>query len=573
MTADASTTGSRSIVPPDSDAFAVVAVEEHASLPTAGDGDLWPSAWADDDALYAACGDGLGFADGDWSDILVNRIDGTPATGLSGERLSSGRDVAPVWTDPSRFNSKPTGMVAVDGNGDGRDELYLAVQDLRHGATPDTFNTAPAAGIVRSDDYGRTWHHGAGPMFTGEMTTLMFLDLGRSSSGAKVLRDLVPPDAEDPAGFVYAYGLDHNWRTSYSGVVPDPEDLYLARVRVDAIQDRASWRFFAGLDGGAPLWSAALAERVPVLTDTRRTGTGEPVVTGPKPVPGSVLAQGGVVYNAPLRRFLYTSWTEFTFEFYEAPTPWGPWRRILTHDFGPFPWRGPLAAEARHGGYATTVPSKFISADGREAWVQSNWFVGASTYGGSSYGFSLRRLRLEPMPAPGSPPHPVAGGSNLAALPQAQPFATACRSGQLGVLVDGRSDRAEDSWNGVVKEREHWGVAWPFPVVTDAVEYTTGPFDNGSGWFVEPPQVEVRDGAGWRVVDGTTIEPAYPCSAAATGRRTFTFRFPAQVTTGIRIAGRAGGWGGYTSIAELVVRAAGTADGTTASADRGSITA
>ncbi|WP_168217867.1 DUF4185 domain-containing protein [Occultella kanbiaonis] len=552
--------------PPPSDFFAVAALSYAATVSSPSDGDLWPSAWADDGGLYAACGDGLGFSDGPWSDIVINRIDGDPASGLSGQRLASGRDVAPVWTDPARFNSKPTGMVAVDGDGDGHDELYLAVQDLRCGPSPDTFNTAPAAGIVRSRDYGRTWTAPERAMFTDEFTTVMFLDFGQSNTGAAVLRDAVGPGEADPAGYVYAYGLDHNWRTSYSGVVPDPQDLYLARVPAASVLDRAAWAFFSGLTpDGVPSWSPRLTDRVAVLTDTRRVGTAAPVPMAPPPVPGSVLAQGGIVYNPGLARYLYTSWTEYTFEFYEAPAPWGPWRPFLSHDFGPFPWAGPRSAEPRHGGYATTIPSKFLSADGRDAWVQSNWFVGASTYGGSSYHFSLRPLRLDPMPEPGTAgPAPVAepADGNLATAPGTRAIATACRSGRIEVLNDGRTDRAEDSWNGLVKDTEYWGYTWPGPVRFERLEFTSGPHDYGSGWFDAPPQVQVRRGADWTVVPAT-VDPPYPADWTATGTRTYTFTVEPQVGTGVRLVGRAGGWAGYTSVSELAVFGAwpGTGDG------------
>jgi hypothetical protein len=558
--------------PPPSDFFAVAAVSYAATVSSPSDGDLWPSAWADDGGLYAACGDGLGFSDGPWSDIVINRIDGDPVTGLTGQRLASGRDVAPVWTDPARFNSKPTGMVAVDGDGDGSDELYLAVQDLRSGTSTDTFNSAPAAGIVCSRDYGRTWTAPERPMFTDEFTTVMFLDFGQSNAGAAVLRDAVGPGEADPAGYVYAYGLDHNWRTSYSGAVPDPQDLYLARVPAASVLDRATWEFFAGVTpDGVPSWSPRLTERVAVLTDTRRVGTAAPVPMAPPPVPGSVLAQGGIVYNPGLARYLYTSWTEFTFEFYEAPAPWGPWRPFLSHDFGPFPWSGPRSAEPRHGGYATTIPSKFLSADGRDAWVQSNWFVGASTYGGSSYHFSLRPLRLDPMP-PAAPSaldgaageaasepgaaHPVAASGpddgNLATAPGTRAIATACRSGRIEVLSDGRTDRAEDSWNGLRKDTEYWGYTWPDPVCVERLEFTSGPHDYGSGWFDAPPQVQVRRGARWVVVPAT-VDPPYPADWTATGTRTYTFTVPPLVGTGVRLVGRAGGWAGYTSVSELAV--------------------
>src|SRR5690606_17035748 len=191
-------------------------------------GDLWPSAWASDGSLYAAAGDGTGFARRGWSDILVNRIDGTPESGLSGERLSDGDAVAPIW-DPERFNRKPTGMVCVSI--EGRDVLYLAVQDLRCTEGPDMFNEAPTATIVRSDDLGRTWSWPSEPMFTGHVfTTVMFLDLGQTNGGSD---------------WVFAYGLDGNWRTSFSKLVPDPTALYLARVRADRVQEIGAWEFFA----------------------------------------------------------------------------------------------------------------------------------------------------------------------------------------------------------------------------------------------------------------------------------------------------------------------------------------
>ncbi|HIZ37202.1 MAG TPA: DUF4185 domain-containing protein [Candidatus Ruania gallistercoris] len=563
-------------VPPESDFFAVVDLHPAATVATASDGDLWPSAWADDGALYTACGDGLGFQPelAQWSDIVVNRIEGTPEHGLTGTRLAAGREVARVWTEPELYNSKPTGMIAVDGNDDGRDELYLAVQDLRCGSGPDTFNTAPAAGIVTSRDYGHTWTGPDEPMFTGRFTTVMFADLGQSNSGAAVLRDLLPDSPTDPADYAYAYGLDHNWRTSYSGVVPDPTELYLARVHRSRICEREAWEFCAGTDpdgfpGGRPRWSTELAEATPVLTDTRRVGTAPAAPMAPPPVPGTRLAQGGVVYNAGLGRFLYTSWTEHTFQFYEAPTPWGPWRHFLDHDFGPFPWTGPKSADAHHGGYGTTVPSKFISADGRRMWLQSNWFVTAGTYTGSTYHFSLRPLRLEPMPGsavsaggaapvPGSAPPPdgssPAPGANLARLPGVAAIARAARSGHLDVLNDGETDRAEDSWNGQHKEEDdHWGYTWPQPVRCTRLEFTSGPHDYGAGWFARTPRVQVRSGAGWQELHDVRVTPPYPQDWTATGTVTFTFTFPPVRTTGIRLVGPPGGWGEYTSISELAV--------------------
>ena len=357
----------------------VAHVDQANTVLTASDGDLWPAAWASDGSLYAAAGDGTGFARHGWSDILVNRIDGTPAAGLTGERLADGDAVAPIW-EPGRFNRKPTGMVCVDL--DGHDVLYLAVQDLRSGEGPDVFNEAPTATIVRSDDLGRTWYWPERPLFTGHVfTTVMFLDLGRANSGSP---------------WVYAYGIDGNWRTSFRRSCPTRPRSSSAGCRRPGCRMARRWEFFAGFgDDGEPSWTADIGAKAPVLVDerrfypdARRSARAAPDVT--------CIAQGGVVWNAGLGRYLYSTWSEYTFEFFEAPAPWGPWRLLHSHDFGHFPWHGPRSPLAKHGGYAPTMPSKFISEDGRDLWLQSNWFVPASSRGGRAYCFGLRRVRFDP---------------------------------------------------------------------------------------------------------------------------------------------------------------------------------
>lgn len=364
--------------------FASVEIEEASTYNAPADGDLWPSAWSDDDCLYAAIGDGKGFdLEAPWADVVVNKVYGDPSRGISGERLASGDEVAPIWSDPEKYNRKPTGMVSVDGI------LYLAVQDLNkepgEGFQGRTFNDAPAATIVKSTDKGRTWTWDpTGPMFRDHtFTTVMFLDYGRDYAN-NVFDD-----------YVYAYGLDYNWRASFSKTVPDPTRLYLARVPKWGLQDVGTWEFYTGdLEGNAS-WSKRgdIAAKKPVLVDERRVYENVPGNTGPEAM--TVLSQGGIVYNKPLDRYIYASWTEYTFEFYEAPRPWGPWRLFLSKDFGLYPW----SAES-HGGYGTVIPSKFISHDGREMWVNANTFAGGTV---RNYTFSLRRLRVTPR-EPGESP-------------------------------------------------------------------------------------------------------------------------------------------------------------------------
>lgn len=526
--------------------FATVAVEYGESVGSDSDGDLWPSAWADDGHLYAANGDGAGFSDAAFGDIVVSRVEGSPREGVTGERLAAERAVSPVWGDPALYNCKPTSMLAVDGNSDGRDELYLAVQDLPYGDAPGAFDHVPSASIVRSEDYGRTWIATAQPMFTDHVfTTIMFLDFGQSNSRSAVLG----PDA---AGYAYAYGLDGNWRTSYSRTAPDPTRMFLARVPVDAVQDIDQWQYFAGLGADeAPTWSANLDSRVSVLTDTRRLYDGNAEMGASSG--HSVLGQGGIVYNAPLDRYFYTSWTEFTFQFYTAPQPWGPWELFHEQDFGPYPWDGPLSPHAKHGGYATTVPSKFISGDGLEMWIQSNWFVGSDSYTGTTYRFSLRKMALTLLQAK-TATNTADSAKNLAD-PATGAVATvsAARRGRIEVLNDGDTRRSEESWNGLVRSADVWGYTWPQPLWMDTVVLTSGPRDYTAGWFAEAPRIEIRVDGQWRDMPEHRIEPVYPCDARATGFRDFRFEFPPVAGDGMRVVGRAGGDRNCTSISELAV--------------------
>jgi hypothetical protein len=358
-------------------------------------GDLWPSCESDDGNLYAANGDGTGFdpdheQNRDTEDIVVNRITGspyrTPASSLtlSGQVVAiggdpahpaPGRTVGRIWTD-GPYNRKPTGLLCTGH------KLYLAVQDLRK----ETFSDAPAATILESSDHGRSWTWDPKPMFGGpdrpghEFTTVFFLDYGRDGA-----------DSPDP-DHVYAYGLDESWAMR--------KDLYLARIPRGSIRDRTTWQWSTG----PGTWSApGVLDRAAVLHDDR-----------------GHLSQGSVVYDKPLNRYLYTTWSESpgdpgngqpgeaTWEFSESATPWGPWRRFLETDFGPKcgPDNEPLWTAGRYGGYTPTVPAKYLSSDGRTMWVQSNVLFVAGQEPGQcaspdgaprdfgSYAFSLRPVWL-----------------------------------------------------------------------------------------------------------------------------------------------------------------------------------
>ncbi|MFF4796580.1 FG-GAP-like repeat-containing protein [Streptomyces sp. NPDC001276] len=513
--------------PPASDFFSTVAVDPAATVgaPAAGDnrnhGDLWPNCWSDDDNVYTAYGDGVGFG-GDYSDIGVAKISGMPG-GLTGSQLST--DVGQIWS--AGHNRKPTGMACVNG------DLYLAVQDL---ATD--FNDVPAATIAKSTDKGRTWTWDRNrPMFGGGVfTTVMFLDYGKNYANA-------------PDDYVYAYGLDHNWRDSFDNTVPDPVDLYLARVHKNSVMDENAWQYMSGTDAsGNPVWSTDISRRKPALHDDRRVY--QNVLTPGRARDMTILSQGGVVYNKPLNRYIYTSWTEYTFEFYESPNPWGPWKHFATKDFGGYTW-----THTKHGGYATTIPSKYISADGKSMWLQSNVCPcgGGYPYGDHwAYTFSLRKLSLEQRrdTTPGNAADPK---RNLAREPGTVPVQRATHFGKDAFYADGNRDQNEDDWNDERKDASWWGYTWPRQYMMNKVTYTTGDMFADGGWFAGDLRVQVRRDNQWMDVSGQRVGPAYPYDNSAGAHRTYTFTFDPAAGDGVRIIGRPGGGATFTSIAELEV--------------------
>ncbi|NIK60842.1 hypothetical protein [Kribbella shirazensis] len=520
LPAGAASTGS----PPESTFFSTVGIDAGATVgaPAIGDdkdhGDLWPNCWSDDDHVYAAYGDGIGFGSSA-SDIGVTRISGLPGN-LTGTQLAQGDQLGKVWTP--NHTRKPTGMACVGG------ALYLAVQDLAF-----DFDDAPAATIAKSTDKGRTWSFDtSAPMFGGsKFTTIFFLDYGKNN-------------VNSPDGYVYAYGLDNNWRDSFSNRVPDPVDLWLARVPATGIQDRAAWRFYAGSDAnGVPQWTADINSRVAVLHDDRHIYTD--VGTAGRVRNLTAISQGGVVFNKPLNRYIYTSWTEYTFEFYESPTPWGPWKHFTPKDFGGYPW-----THAKHGGYATTIPSKYISADGKNMWLQSNVCpCGGGVTDRWAYTFSLRKMSLTPS-VPTTPDNTLDGTRNLAREPGTVPIERATHFGQSS-YNDGVRAQNEDDWNDERKPLSWWGYTWPRSYNLNKVVYTTGTMFGDGGWFASAPKVQVRRNGAWTDVTGKTATPAYPTSSAAGTNRTYVFSFDPVSGDGVRIIGTPGGAQTFTSIGEL----------------------
>jgi CubicO group peptidase (beta-lactamase class C family) len=271
------------------------------------DSDNWPITWADDDALYAAYGDGRGFEPYTETKLGLGfaRVDGHPEAfkgvnvrSETGENLGMGARGA-----------KASGMLSADGL------LYMLARN------------AGNSQLAWSKDRGLAWEW-ADWRFTESFGYPTFLNYARDYAGA---RD----------GYVYVYSHD-----AESAYVP-ADRMVLARVPRDRIREREAYTFYAGVDAsGQPQWDPDIARRGAVFEHPGRC------------------ARSSVCYLPGLKRYLW--WqnipngsdvdTRFRggFGLYDAPEPWGPWTTAYytaEWDVGP--------------GEMAVIPTKWLVEDGR----------------------------------------------------------------------------------------------------------------------------------------------------------------------------------------------------------------
>lgn len=265
--------------------------------------DNWPLTWADDDALYAAYGDGRGFRPfvPEKLSLGLVRIEGGPDDPIGSNVRSSTLE----RLGDGQAGAKASGLLSVGGR------LYLLARNLDH------------ARLAWSDDRGASWTW-ADWRFETSFGCPTFVNSGRDSAGAR----------DD-----YVYILSPDATTAYEAA----DRLVLARAPADRVTDRDAYTFFAGFDsGGEPLWDRAIDRRAGVLEAPGRVG------------------RSTVSFDAPLGRYLLcmtVPGTDARFEggfgIDEAPEPWGPWRMVFfaeDWDVGP--------------GETQSIPTKWIADDG-----------------------------------------------------------------------------------------------------------------------------------------------------------------------------------------------------------------
>jgi len=261
--------------------------------------DNWPLTWSDDDNQYAFWGDGGGFggteADGRAS-LGVARIEGT-GQGYRGVNRYGGKD----GECQSLINGKAHGAPLSIGG-----VLYAWITPASGAAGFDEFT------LYRSNDKGCTWTRldVTFAQARDHISYGSFVQFGKDNSAA--------PDA-----YLYTVAIEAA-DTSSLDIVQRPGRIMLVRVPALAIEDRAAYEFFAGLDStGQPEWSADPANRIAIYEDSDGVG----------PFPQMALVPG-------LNRMVYTNQhgsgsgvvaAQSLLTMAEAPHPWGPWT-VFFHD-------------------------------------------------------------------------------------------------------------------------------------------------------------------------------------------------------------------------------------------------
>lgn len=279
-------------------------------------GDTADPFWADDDNLYHFTCDGRGFGK-QGRNFCFNRLAGPDVLHLKGELVNSmdeyGKGGAVAGQDGS--NWKVCGQECIDG------VFYAFVVCNRYGKDskdPLMRQTSYNASLIKSTDRGLTWSRSArenyaNPMWPGtRFGAPCFIHYGRN--GGRVTHD-------DADTFVYALSNNGFWNGG--------DDFILGRIRrADLPNQRAAdWKYFSGGDGLTDAaWTGDLAGAKPILSQPAKLGWSAPV------------------FIPALNRYLLTSWyvsptlkkwfepERVTYDFYEAPHPWGPWLFVSSFD-------------------------------------------------------------------------------------------------------------------------------------------------------------------------------------------------------------------------------------------------
>ncbi len=228
----------------------------HVRSMTNSYGDVWATAWADDDLLYTVSDDTHGFDDACNSNLAISVLSGERAEDLHGRTVNPMNEYGACNEEgPDGATWKANGLTCVEG------VLYLSVSRHRYGKWPYFIQYAWDARIVKSEDHGQSWSPEASlddPMFPGRsFGTPFFVQYGKDGTGG----------AHGGESYLYAVSNDGSWNNGTS--------LVMGRVRRDLLArlDVRSWEYLAGFgEAYKPVWTPRLELATAIFRSPGRTG-------------------------------------------------------------------------------------------------------------------------------------------------------------------------------------------------------------------------------------------------------------------------------------------------------------
>ena len=442
--------------------------------------DTWYPSWGMDGRLYSPFTDGSANGVKSWSGgdkaVVGHAI-------IEGDDPQALKLVEPgtVPGNPDPYGGRyPCGSLHYNG------VWYLGTYGLAN--APYGLNwpiMGPCAGFHISTDNGGTWTPSPWSCLPGKALFPEPEQLkGPVKFGSPHFVDFGKNMEHSPDGLAYLVGHgstepDEKERPANLSWITGDE-IYLCRVKPtpQTINDPSQYEFFAGNN----TWSRRLADAKPIAEWNNNMGC----VT--------------MTYNAPMKKYLMcvtdggNTVGKYNTYILESASITGPWR-LATYwkDFG---------KEA----YFVNLPSKFIGADGRTAWLcySANWgHQGKADWvdpPDSRYAMCLQEIKLLSLPASAlsdaAPPNPLTSEDNIA--PQAQLTASSVLSGYSvtgavdGIVLHGLTSDATHEWvsNGeretamlrlTWKEEQTINRVWLFDRLNEPDRITAGLLIFGDG--------------------------------------------------------------------------------------------
>jgi len=246
----------------------------------------------------------------------------------------------------------------------------------------------PLVGFRISRDYGKTWTE-----TPNDPLDPLFPELAIDEDGVP---QYGPIRIGEPFFVDFGKNMEHSpdgkaYLTAHGAAGPGPvpgelnaswcigDSAYLLRVTPtpENINDASKYEFFGGHDvAGKPVWTRSLAKMKPLLTWPGRVGCAS-MTYNPKLEKYLFCITDGRAANGPYDTYIL-----------ESANITGPWNMVVfMQSFG-------------EQGYFVNIPSKFISSDGRTAWLcyaanfSGNTVPLKSSPPGSHYCMNLQEITL-----------------------------------------------------------------------------------------------------------------------------------------------------------------------------------